>query len=145
MAEDEGIEWVRGTIRALMVKRRITYAELTRRLAKRGIDENERNLRNKVARGTFGAVFFVQCLEAIGLDTLKLDMTAVMAKPEGEREFASEVPRAPTEKQWAETQRILDDLHALAGISRGEADRREEAYKADPLALVQRVAEEEDE
>ena len=115
MTEEEGVDWVRGTIRALMVKRRITYGELAKRLQARGIDENERNLRNKVARGTFGAVFFVQCLEAIGLDTLKLDMTAVMAEPEVEREFAREVPVKPTENQAAEMEAILASIREIAG------------------------------
>ena len=30
------------------------------------------NLRNKVARGGFSAVFFVQCLKAIGVESLRL-------------------------------------------------------------------------
>lgn len=115
MVEDEGIEWVRGTIRAVMVRRRITYAELAKRLQARGVDENERNLRNKVARGTFSAVFFVQCLEAIGLDSLKLDMTVVMSKPEAEREFASEVPGAPSAKRQGELEGILASIREIIG------------------------------
>ena len=115
MTEEEGIEWVRGTIRALMVKRRITYAQLAERLRERGVDENERNLRNKVARGTFGAVFFVQCLEAIGLDTLKLDMTTVMSAPEDQREFASETPEKPSAKRLAEMEVTLANIKRIIG------------------------------
>lgn len=74
MNEMFATQWVRGAIRAEMERRGLTYADLVERLASIGVDENERNLRNKVARGTFGAVFFVQCLEAIGVETLKLDM-----------------------------------------------------------------------
>jgi hypothetical protein len=37
------------------------------------IEENERNISNKIGRGTFTAVFFIQCLEAIGCQTLHLD------------------------------------------------------------------------
>ena len=110
MTEEDGIQWVRGTIRAIMVRRRINYAGLVERLKALGVEENERNLRNKVARGTFSAVFFVQCLEALGLDVLKLDMHKVMAQPEAEREFAREVPHKGTERQMAKTDKILADL-----------------------------------
>lgn len=72
--------WVRGVIRAEMERRGLKYSELAKRLAKIGVDENERNLRNKVARGTFSAAFFVQCLEAIGVETLRLDMVPMYGK-----------------------------------------------------------------
>ena len=35
-----------------------------------GVKDNERNISNKIARGSFTAVFFVQCMEAIGCDTM---------------------------------------------------------------------------
>ena len=38
-----------------------------------GIEENERNISNKIGRGTFTAVFFVQYLKAIGCQMLHLD------------------------------------------------------------------------
>ena len=115
MNEEDGTQWVRGTIRALMVKRRITFAELAKRMKESGSDENERALRNKVARGTFSAVFFVQCLEAIGLDSLKLDMTKTMTRPEGEREFAAEVPTKPNAKQSEELARMLAAIRDTLG------------------------------
>jgi hypothetical protein len=34
--------------------------------------ESERNIANKIARGSFTAVFFVQCLAAIGCHTVHL-------------------------------------------------------------------------
>lgn len=34
--------------------------------------ENERNLSNKISRGSFSAVFLLQCLEAIGAPSLRL-------------------------------------------------------------------------
>jgi hypothetical protein len=92
VTEEEGVQWVRGTVRAVMVKRRFTYAQLVDRLAELGIEENERNLRNKVARGTFSAVFFVACLEAMGVERLALEMHRELAKPESERAFAEDVP-----------------------------------------------------
>jgi hypothetical protein len=37
-----------------------------------GFAETELNIKNKISRGGFTAVFFVQCLEAIGCHTLRL-------------------------------------------------------------------------
>jgi hypothetical protein len=54
-----------------MARRGVTYAQLGERLAAIGIDDNERNLRNKVSRGKFTAGFMLQCLTAIGVDTLR--------------------------------------------------------------------------
>lgn len=38
-----------------------------------GVDEKEVNIRNKLSRGKFTAAFFLQCLEAIDTQTLRLD------------------------------------------------------------------------
>jgi hypothetical protein len=35
-----------------------------------GIKENEKNVNNKIVRGSFTAVFFLQCMEAIGIKNL---------------------------------------------------------------------------
>jgi hypothetical protein len=48
-------------------------AQLTENLAVIGIDENERNLRDKVSRGKFTARFMLQCLAALGAQQLRLD------------------------------------------------------------------------
>jgi len=99
VTEEEGIQWVRGTIRAAMVKRRLTYADLVERLKALGIEENERNLRNKVARGTFSAVFFISCLEALDTDLLNIDMHEQMALPEEKRMFAANTPHIRTKRE----------------------------------------------
>ena len=44
----------------------LTYRDLADRLTKAGIPENERNLTNKISRGGFSAVFFLECLDAAG-------------------------------------------------------------------------------
>ncbi len=68
-------EWedrVKGMLRAEMTRRGITYAQLVGKLADLGVVDNEANLRNKISRGKFTAVFLVQCLEAIGASSLRL-------------------------------------------------------------------------
>jgi len=65
-------ERAKGIIRAEMARRGITYVQLVERLAAIGVDENERNLRNKVSRGKFTAGFMLQCLSAVGCGELRL-------------------------------------------------------------------------
>ena len=65
-------EMAKGLLRGEMARRSVTYAQLADRLAAIGIDENERNLRNKVSRGKFTAGFLIQCLTAMGIETLSL-------------------------------------------------------------------------
>lgn len=74
MAGDNS-EWenkVKGLLKAELKKRNITYAQLIDKLADIGVKETEPNLRNKLSRGKFTAVFMVQCLKAIGCQSLSL-------------------------------------------------------------------------
>jgi len=64
---------VKGLLKAELKRRNLSYADLADKLAAIGIKDNERNISNKIGRGTFTAVFFVQCLEAIGCRTVHLD------------------------------------------------------------------------
>jgi hypothetical protein len=64
---------VKGLLKAELKRRNLSYADLAQKLTAIGIDDNERNISNKVSRGTFTAVFFVQCMEAIGCHTVRLD------------------------------------------------------------------------
>lgn len=50
----------------------ITYAQLSEKLAEKGLHETERNLANKISRGGFTAAFLIQCLEAIGSQSVRL-------------------------------------------------------------------------
>jgi hypothetical protein len=64
---------VKGLLKAELKRRNLSYAGLAQKLAAIGIKDNERNISNKIARGSFTAVFLVQCLEAIGCHTIRLD------------------------------------------------------------------------
>ena len=63
---------VKGLLKAELKRRNLSYANLAEKLALVGVKENERNISNKISRGTFTAVFFVQCMEAIGCRTVHL-------------------------------------------------------------------------
>lgn len=65
--------YVKGLLRTEMTRRDLTYEDLAERLAKVGVKETGPNLRNKLSRGSFTAIFFVQCLRAMGVLSLRLD------------------------------------------------------------------------
>lgn len=64
---------VKGLLKAELKRRNVSYKELVERLAALGIRETEQNIRTKISRGGFTAVFFVQCLIAIGCTSLRLE------------------------------------------------------------------------
>jgi len=71
--ESEWAEDVKRLLRAEMARRGITYEELAEKLAAIGVRDTPVNLRNKLARGRFSAVFLVQCLSAMGARTLRIE------------------------------------------------------------------------
>lgn len=72
-ADQKYEDLAKGLLKAELKRRNMTYAHLVSRLEETGLKEDEHNLRNKVARGKFTAAFFLQCLSAIGVTTLRLD------------------------------------------------------------------------
>ncbi|VVM07620.1 DUF6471 domain-containing protein [Methylacidimicrobium tartarophylax] len=71
----KALDWdgkVKGLLKAELKRRDITYQELAEKLATAGIAETPENIANKISRGKFSAVFLVQCLAAIGCQTIRL-------------------------------------------------------------------------
>lgn len=71
----ERTDWeakARGIVRREMAGQNVTYAQLRERLEALGVTEDERNLRNKVSRGKFTAAFMLQCLRAMGCNTVRI-------------------------------------------------------------------------
>lgn len=74
-SKPEKVDWVektKGILKAELKRRNVTYGQLAEKLAEIGVKDSDVNIRNKIARGGFTAVFFVQCLMAIGVQTLHL-------------------------------------------------------------------------
>lgn len=68
-------EWqakVKSLLKAELKRRNVSYKDLVDKLAAIGVDDTEPNIRTKISRGGFTAVFLVQCLEAIGAKELRL-------------------------------------------------------------------------
>lgn len=69
-------EWgerAKRLLRAQMTLEGVNAAGLAQRLTAMGIQETEKNVANKIARGGFSAAFFLQCLRALGVKTLHFD------------------------------------------------------------------------
>lgn len=73
LTEKEWAEKVKGLLKAELKKRNVSYKELAEKLAEMGIKDAEANINNKISRGGFTAVFFVQCLLAIGCNIIRLE------------------------------------------------------------------------
>lgn len=71
--EPDWPSYVKGLLKAELKRRNLSYRDLAEKLAVLGIHETERNIANKISRGGFTAVFFVQCLRAMGCKSLQLD------------------------------------------------------------------------
>jgi 3-mercaptopyruvate sulfurtransferase SseA len=63
----------KNLLKGELKRKGITYAQLAAKLEGIGVQENERNLNNKISRGGFSAAFLIQCLEVIGAKDVRLD------------------------------------------------------------------------
>lgn len=65
-------ERAKNILRSELKRKGLGYKQLAEKLAELGIEESDRNLANKISRGSFTAAFFLQCLEAIGCREVRL-------------------------------------------------------------------------
>lgn len=70
--EKEWEDKVKGLLKAELKRKGVSYAQLVGKLAEIGVMDSEPNIRNKISRGKFTAVFLIQCLEAIGVSSIRL-------------------------------------------------------------------------
>lgn len=67
-------EQAKNILKAELKRRGVTYAQLAEKLAELGAKESERNLANKISRGSFTAAFFMMCMDAIGVRQVTLEI-----------------------------------------------------------------------
>jgi len=72
VADKDWQDRVKGILKAELKRKNVSYRDLAEKLGEIGIQETELNIKNKLSRGGFSAVFFVQCLEAIGVGEVSL-------------------------------------------------------------------------
>jgi Domain of unknown function (DUF6471) len=68
--EAGGAAVAKALLRAEMAKRRLTYESLAALMWDFGIEENERNLRNKLSRGSFSAAWFFSVMMMMEVKSL---------------------------------------------------------------------------
>lgn len=73
MTNDEWQEKVKGILKAELKRRNLGYKELAEKLEAIGVKDSERNIANKLARGSFTAVFLIQCFVAIGCSNIRIE------------------------------------------------------------------------
>jgi hypothetical protein len=69
-------EWeakAKGLLKAELKRRNVSYGQLVEKLATIGVVDSEPNIRNKLSRGKFTAVFMIQCLKAVGCTNVSLE------------------------------------------------------------------------
>lgn len=64
---------IKRLLKAELVKRGISNADLANLLQKMGIEETKSGIDSKISRGTFSATFFIQCLSVIGCTKIDLE------------------------------------------------------------------------
>jgi len=71
--KDKWARSVRNLLKIELLRRDISYEQLSVLLSKEGIpDVTPHNLKNKINRGTYSAIFLIQVLKVIGCDSLDL-------------------------------------------------------------------------
>jgi Domain of unknown function (DUF6471) len=72
MVDKDWQDKVKGMLKAELKRRNLSYKDLAEKLSAIGVIDSEANIKNKISRGGFTAVFLIQCLEAIGCRSLQL-------------------------------------------------------------------------
>lgn len=76
MATASETEWqtrAKNLLKAELKRKGVSYAQLVERLKSLGVEDSEKNIANKISRGGFTAVFFLQCLTAIECKNITLE------------------------------------------------------------------------
>lgn len=73
MPEDDRANRVSQFLKAELKRRDVTYEELARRLNQLGGHETKASVANKLSRGQFSTIFFIDTLRVIGIQRVNLE------------------------------------------------------------------------
>lgn len=73
-------ELTKRLLKSELVRRGLTHNDLVSLLNNIGIQETKSSIDSKMSRGTFSAVFLIQCLNAIGCKTIDFDNENTLQK-----------------------------------------------------------------
>ncbi len=71
----ETIDWsreARRLLKAELARREVGYKALSRALERFGIEEDAKVLSTKINRGTFSFAFFLQCMRALDIESVRI-------------------------------------------------------------------------
>lgn len=67
----------RKIIKTEMYLRDVSYRDLSQLMGRIGLEENEASLKTKINRGRFSFLFFLQVMDALGMESLDLQRYVV--------------------------------------------------------------------
>jgi hypothetical protein len=73
MPQHDRADRISRFVKAELKRRRVSYEELARRLNEIGGQETKASIANKLSRGQFSAIFFIDTLRAIEIKKVDLD------------------------------------------------------------------------
>ena len=73
MTQEEWNRLATNLLKSELAKAGIGYEELIRRLAGFGVEESYKGIANKINRGAYSFAFFMQCMKALNIQTIRLD------------------------------------------------------------------------
>lgn len=65
-------EQAKNILRAELKRQGFSYKDLAAALGEQGVHETDKNIANKLSRGTFTAAFFLMALDVIGCKTIRV-------------------------------------------------------------------------
>ncbi|RZG71115.1 hypothetical protein EXU29_15235 [Acinetobacter wuhouensis] len=71
MSDEEWKEYAKGLLKAEIARKNLSLIDVAKKLEAMGISETPQNISNKINRGTFGAIFMLQILKAIGCKEIR--------------------------------------------------------------------------
>ena len=72
MSDEEWKEYAKGLLKAEIARKNLSLIDVAKKLEAMGISESPQNISNKINRGTFGAIFMLQILKAVGCKEIRL-------------------------------------------------------------------------
>lgn len=76
------VNWEReakALLKAELTRAGVTYQELASRLEALGVQDNPPAISNKISRGKFTFVFFLQCMTALGAERVNIPLPVDLA------------------------------------------------------------------
>lgn len=67
-------EQAKGILKAQLARRNMRYHDLALALQAMGLEENQNSIATKMSRGTFSFAFFLQCMYALRIDNIELNL-----------------------------------------------------------------------